>query len=264
VALHIPAGAVLALDFHIINASPNAVSPEVRINLNTVPMSQVTTEAGIYLFYNPFIRVPANGAAKARMSCPVSSAVNLVTMQTHMHARGLGGTATLEDSSGNVIEPMYASQTWTNPPLTQWTAPPKALTVGEQIDYECNYQSTQDTDVMQGLTTKDEMCVLLGSYYPRDDKFSFCSLTGNSNDLSSAATYIGTGTATCAATLTCAAAAKPVSVDQGDSLYGCIVDSCPGAAKPLTAAFDCAAKAGASAGTACMTQFAACEQASCD
>jgi hypothetical protein len=265
VALHVPAGSVLIMDLHVLNASAKPLDTTVLMNLDTIPQSQVKQEAGIYFFYNPFIRVPANAKSSARMSCPVTSDVTLTTAQTHMHKQGLGGVANLEDSTGNVIKQLYTSSVWTDPPVTEWAAPGMALKAGQQIDYQCNYDNPGNTDVMQGLSAaKNEMCVFAGAYYPRDTKFETCSTTGKWNDGDNAGTYIGTGTATCTATLQCLQSAKPMSQDQGDSLYGCVVDSCPKAAKQMTAALDCFGANGASGQTACMSQLAACEAASCN
>jgi hypothetical protein len=56
-------------------------------------MSRPTTrwfcQAGFLLFYDPFIRVPALGSSSARMRCPVPHDVNLVTLTSHMHRRGV-------------------------------------------------------------------------------------------------------------------------------------------------------------------------------
>jgi hypothetical protein len=79
-----------------------------------------------------------------------------------------------------------------------------AIKAGEQIDYECNYQNDGTTTVIQGLSAvTNEMCVFVGAYYPRDEKFETCGTTGQFADQGTAATYIGTGTATCGATLSC-------------------------------------------------------------
>jgi hypothetical protein len=238
VAVRFDPGTVLLMDLHVLNATSQAIATEVRINLWSVPDSQVKTEAGIYFFYNPFIRVPAGGSASARMSCPVTGAVELVNGQTHMHRRGLGGTATLVDGSGSPVQALYESHSWEAVNVQSW-APGLALQQGQSIDYQCNYQSTQTTDVMQGPTTKDEMCVLFGLYYPRDPKFETCSNDGTWHGLSTAATFIGTGTATCADTLQCLASASPPDQDHGDSLYSCMAGSCAKAATQVTAAFDC-------------------------
>jgi hypothetical protein len=267
VALHIPAGSVLVMDLHVLNASAMQLNPTVLINLDTIPQSQVKQEAGIYFFYNPFIRVPAGGApAHARMSCPVTSDVTLTTAQTHMHKWGLGGVSNLEDSSGTLMQQLYVSTVWTDPPVTQW-ASGMALQAGEQIDYECNYVNTGDTDIVQGLSAAtNEMCVFAGAYYPRDTKFETCSTTGNWSDLGNAATYIGTGTTSCEATLQCIPGGEQsYPTDHGDALFGCMVDSCPAVAKELTAAWDCFESSGsANPMTACATQINACVAASCN
>ncbi len=260
VALHIPAGSVLMLDLHVLNVTMAALNPIAVINLDTIPQSQVTQEAGIFLFFDPFIVVPPNATAKAHMSCPVTSNVTLTTLQTHMHKWGLGGTVNLEDSTGAMVKPLYTSSVWTDPPVTQWPVPGMALTAGQQIDYECNYENTGTTQVIQGLSAAtNEMCVLVAAYYPRDTKFETCSTTGSFADASSAATYIGSGTTSCQDSLTCIGGAKS-SAD----FFSCMVNSCPGAAGALTAALSCFNANGNNAQTACVTQEAQCVETTCN
>jgi len=261
VALHIPAGSILIMDLHVLNAQAQALDTTVLMNLLTIPQASVAQEAGIYFFYNPFIRVPADGKASARMSCPITSDVHLTTGQSHMHKQGLGGFANLEDGDGSNAHQIYVSNTWTDPPVSVWQ-PGMAVQAGQQIDYQCNYDNTGNTDVVQGFSAaKNEMCVFAGAYYPRDQKFETCSTTGNWSDLANAATYIGTGTATGASTLQCLSTAPPMSQDQGDGLYGCIVDSCPQIAKPLTSMLDCYSAGGSQ--TTCSTQLSALQAATC-
>ena len=259
VALHIPSGSVLMLDLHVLNTTMTALNPMAAINLDTIPQSQVTQEAGIYFFYNPFIVVPPNASAKAHMSCPVTSNITLTTAQTHMHKWGLGGVANLEDSTGAVMHQLYTSSVWTDPPVTLWSAG-LALQTGQQIDYECNYENTGTTTIIQGFSAAtNEMCVFAGSYYPRDTKFETCSTTGNWGDNSSAATYIGSGMTSCQDSLTCIGSAKSDA-----DFFGCMVNSCPGAAVSLTAALDCFSANGNNAQNACLTQEAQCLETTCN
>jgi hypothetical protein len=259
VALHIPAGSVLMLDLHVLNTTTSPLTPTAVINFDTIPQSQVTEEAGLFFFYNPFIVVPPNAMAEARMSCPVTSNVTLTTAQTHMHKQGLGGVANLLDSTGAMLQQLYTSSVWTDPPVTQWS-PGMALTAGQQIDYHCNYENTGTTTVIQGgSAATNEMCVFTGAYYPRDTKFETCSTTGNINDSSNAATYIGSGTTTCQDSMTCLSAANT-----DEAFFSCMVDSCPGAAVALTAALNCFEANTSNPASACTTQEAACVAASCN
>lgn len=263
VALHIPAGTVLMLDLHVLNASPKPLDTTVLANLLTIPKASVQQEAGVYFFYNPFIRVPASGTSSARMSCPVTSDVKITTMQSHMHKQGLGGTATLEDSTGASLGQLYTSNTWADPPTTVWKSG-KALTPGQQIDYECHYDNQGTTDVVQGFSAaKNEMCVISGAYYPRDTKFETCGASGTFSGESTAATYIGTGTSTCTEMMVCAQNSKPFSQDQGDSFFGCVVDTCPGAAKAMTSFIDCVFANSSNVQAACKNEISACIAQGC-
>jgi hypothetical protein len=264
VALHIASGAVLMMDLHVLNVTNDPLPVTVQMNLDTIPASQVTQEAGIYFFYDPFIAVPAHASSQARMSCPVTSNVTLMTAQTHMHKWGLGGSAKLEDGRGAVLQQLYASSTWSDPPVTEWSDPPMTVQAGQQIDYECNYQNDGATTVIQGLSAKtNEMCVFGGAYYPRDEKFETCGTTGKLADQSTAATYIGSGTATCEATLGCLKSAQQSG--QASAFFGCVVDSCPSVAQPLTKFLDCSLHVpkGGDASTACASQIGACVAATC-
>jgi hypothetical protein len=264
VAIHIPAGSVLMMDLHVLNTTGNALPVTVKMNLDTIPAGQAKQEAGIYFFYNPFIAIPPASTSHARMSCPVTSDLTLTTAQTHMHKWGLGGTANLESSTGALIQKLYTSDTWSDPTVTQWATPPMTLKAGEQIDYECNYQNEGTTTIIQGLSAAtNEMCVFQGAYYPRDEKFETCGASGNFKDLGTSATFIGTGTATCGATLGCIQNAE--SASGPGPFYSCVVDSCPGAAKELTAFIDCVftAPSGSNPTSVCANQIQACLAAGC-
>ena len=264
VALHIPAGSVLMMDLHVLNTTAAALPVTVQMNLDTIPASQATQEAGVYFFYNPFIAIPPASSAHARMSCPVTSAVTLTTQQTHMHKWGLGGTANLETGTGAMVQQLYTSNTWSDPPVTEWSTPAMTLQAGQQIDYACNYQNDGTTTIIQGLSAAtNEMCVLVGAYYPRDQKFETCGTTGQYKDQDTAATFIGTGTATCAATLQCLQSAE--SASSAAPFYTCMVDSCPGAAKQLTDFIHCvfSAPSGSNVTSVCSSQINACIAASC-
>lgn len=226
VAINVPEGAVLLMNTHYLNASQTALQSSSIINLYTIPKEQVQTEGEGILFYNPFIRVPALGQASARMRCPISSDVTLVTAQSHMHRRGVGYVANWIDESGATIEELYKNNQWENVPVKQWS-PGKPLRGGTTLDYHCDYRNQEDRTILQGFSTKDEMCVLLGAYYPKSPDRGFANCSNP--------TWVGSGTKSGTDTLTCLQAAAGAA----DAMYGCIVDSCPTIAASLTAALGC-------------------------
>ena len=234
VALKIEGGAVLLMNTHYLNATAKPVSVEARINLWTIPKEQVTQEAGILFFYDPIIRVAPRSTGYAEMTCPVQADITVVNLQTHMHRRGTGGDAFLLAPGGAPPEKIYESDAWEAVPVKKF-APSMPIKRGSWINYHCNYKNNEDRTVLQGLTTRDEMCMLFGAYYPKDAKTELCSPDGTFANLSRAGTWAGSGgTASCMDSINCLLAAA--STDAG---YQCILGACPKAAKPLNELFKC-------------------------
>lgn len=236
-AVKVPGNAVLLINTHYLNASTQDLNAEARINLYTIPDAQVKQEGGVLFFYNPFIRVPAAGKASARMRCRMNKEITVSNVQSHMHRRGMGYTAQLLDASAKPVETLYTNTDWENVPVKQFD-PGKVVPAGSFLDYQCDYTNTESRTILQGPSTKDEMCMLLGSYYPRNDADAYC--------LDSV--FVGTGSKGCGEQLKCGLdAAKG---QDNDTLFGCVVDSCPGVAEPLTDALKCFLNLG---GGACQT-----------
>jgi hypothetical protein len=217
------------MNTHYLNASPDPIEVEARINLYTIPAEEVEVEASMLFHYNPFIRVPANGASSARMRCTVGQDISVVRLQSHMHRRGVGFQAFLTDGAGEPLQEIYATTQWEQVPARNYD-PPLQVKAGQAIDSRCDYMNPEGRDVAQGLTTQDEMCVLLGPYFPKDPGFDACV---DANGWP-AETWIGTGAATCTATLLCMSQA----MDSSD-FFGCVVDSCPGAAAEVSGVVRC-------------------------
>jgi hypothetical protein len=229
VAVAVEPGAVLLMSTHYLNATPAPLEVDSRINLYTIPKENVVAEAGVLYFDNPIIHVPAHGEATARMRCPVPKDINILSLQSHMHSRGVGFAAQLLGKSGSPAVDLYATETWKEPPVAEWS-PPLAVAAGHAIDYRCDYQSAEPHDVIRGLTEADEMCQLIGPYYPRDTRFEACQ----NEHGEPAATWIGSGSATCGQTLACLLTASPIEEDGGKDAWRCVLKSCPAAAEPVS------------------------------
>ena len=243
VGVKVAPGTVLIMNTHYINASPQPLTTDARINLYTVPIAQIQQEAGVLFFYNPFIKVAPMSTASARMSCPITKDVTLLNAQSHMHRRGVNYVANWNDGTGQKMEELYTNTEWEGVPVKSWKGG-KLLTKGTAIDYRCDYMNPENRTVLQGPTTKDEMCMFVGIYYPRDLGLEYCSLDSSSPQTALAtadlaATYIGSGTKTCLETIQCMAKAEPLEKDKGMDYFGCVVNSCPGAAKEVSNLVHC-------------------------
>ncbi|WP_437687026.1 hypothetical protein [Sorangium sp. So ce176] len=272
VALKVKPGTVLLMNTHYLNSSAETRETDARINLHTIPDEEVTIEAGMLFHYNPFISVPAHGESSARMRCTTDNDISIVRLQSHMHRRGVGYVAHKVDADGTMTE-LYAHDRWEDVP-TQEFEPLLELKAGEALDYRCDFKNTEARDIAQGLTTRDEMCMLIGPYFPRSEAYENCANEQNFF----VPTWFGSGKSTCAEALSCLN-----STANGDeaAAYGCVVNSCESVGPQLSAALTCQINGGygacgeaCSAGdpeacntcivTECAAEMEACEIATCD
>jgi hypothetical protein len=226
VAVKIPPGAVMLMNTHYLNASPTPVSAVARINVYTIPDSQMKQEGGVLFFYNPIISIPAGGTATAHMRCALDSDITVTNIQSHMHRRAVNYEARLIDKAGQLVESLYANTDWENVPVKTF-APGKLVPSGSALDYQCDYKNNEAHDIQQGPSTKDEMCMLIGSYYPRKPGIDGCNRP----------TWYGNGNQSCNASLGCAIGA----LGSGDfsQVIECVSKSCDSVGKELSDALFC-------------------------
>jgi hypothetical protein len=256
-AFKIAPNALLLVNAHYLNASDKALDAEIFINMYTIPPEQVTREAGILFFYNPFISVPAGSAAVAREVCAVNKDITLVNAQSHMHRRGVGYTANLLDATGAQMQEIYTTTTWEHV-IAKEMKPALALSAGQLIDFRCEYMNNEDHRISQGRTTRDEMCMFVGLYYPKDTKTELCGMTDDWSGRYLAANWIGNGTVSGAATAGCLQAATAETAADGD-FDACVVSACPAISTQTSSAARCLATRGlGQCATECGTDRAAC------
>ena len=258
VAFVIPAGTILLMNTHYLNASGQTLQTDARINLYTLASSDVTTEAGILFWYDPIIYVPSQEKRSAREVCPIRSDIQMVNAQSHMHKRGIGYVARELDATGTELGELYRGTEWEQVALTKYQ-PTKALSAGQSVDFQCDYSNTTDHTIIQGLSTADEMCMFIGLYYPKDRQTELCGLNTDWSGAFWGATWIGGGTVDGAGTASCLNSANPQSVDNGASFYACVIDSCPAISVPVSTAARCLATNGLGAcSSACGTDATTC------
>lgn len=229
VGLRVPPNAVLLINAHYINASAERIHPELRINLHSLQQAQLRAEGDLLFFYNPFIKATAGARSRARMRCPIDHDITLTNAQSHMHARGAGYAAMIEGG-----EPFYSGDRWQDVPVLSF-GEGMQVHAGQRLDYYCDYENGGSEDIYQGLRTTDEMCMLIGSYYPAYPSLSTC----DRQDGSPAGEWVGSGSGTCAQTLDCmrnAAAGGELDMRQ---YTACIVASDPAQAAPMSALVRC-------------------------
>jgi hypothetical protein len=256
-ALKVPAHSVLLVQTHYLNASPDELDAQVRLNLwyTTAPATQ---EAGTLFFYDWAIVVPAGETATARMKCVIPEDVNLIFGMSHMHKRGVGYQAAVG------TDVLYETDQWEGIEAERYE-PMRALPAGTVIDYHCDYEGDPTRTIIEGPSADaNEMCMFVASYYPRVDQATeLCAGPGSGP--------VFDGTKTCAETVSCVRGATDEVVREQ-----CLVDTCAASSQPaadlMTCMFYACGEECAELGTACdncvLSQcadpYAGCQQAACE
>lgn len=253
VAVRLPGKTVVLMSVHYLNASSEASVIDARVNLSTIAREDVKMEAGLLYLDNRLLHVPPMGASTARLRCPISNELSIVNLQSHMHARGVSFSAAVNHASGKSSEVVYETQKWLEPPVLSFK-PYLALHAGDVIETRCGYQNHEARLVGYGPNSKDEMCQLIGPYFPRDESFEACARAGGDY----AAEWVGQGLSDGAATRSCFECAPAIGSPE---YVGCVFDACPAIADRVSAVVRCELVRGAGA---CDVEKAALSQADCN
>ena len=270
VGVRIPAGSVLLINTHYINVAESKLKAEVYINLHTIPEDELTEEGGLLFWYNPFLKVPAGGESTMNASCPITADIHVTNLQSHMHRRGVGYRAAVIGSDGERSE-IYSNDAWEEVPVKAFD-PDLAVSAGSRIEWQCAYQNPEAHDVYQGPRSSDEMCMLIGSYYPRTDAIGFCSQRGAA--FLGANWNIGKGSASCADSFNCVVAASSDNGSSGGAVAGmgakaltssiteCLIASDPALVEPISDMLGCLASTPSDGDpfTACANEIKTCSE----
>jgi hypothetical protein len=253
VAVHVPGKTVVAMSVHYLNASSNDVTVDARVNLSTIAREDVKMEAGLLYLDNQLLHVPPMGTSMARMRCPVPKNLFIVNLQSHMHARGTSFSAAVLDEQGESEEIVYETKKWLEPPVSNYE-PYLMLRAGNIIEARCAYENHEARNIGYGPNSSDEMCQLIGPYFPRDEHFEACARAGGDY----AAEWIGQGSSDGVVTRSCLECAQTVASPE---YVACIFDACPAIADRVSAVVRCELARGLGA---CDVEKAALSQANCN
>jgi len=233
IGLPTTASEVLIFQVHYLNASANDLQAQVNVDLTFDPnAADITTQAGMIFFYDPFIDVPAGATATAQMRCLIPSDITLLYASSHYHSRGVGYGAYIDPAVDQLgTTPFYTSDSWSSPENANLTMP---ISGGSRIRFQCDYDNSAGTaDYYAGQSAEtNEMCMFIGVYYPEMGQLSDFCIQGED--------MFGSGTAACGATLTCLqtcggklSLGGGIQANAPDCEQACFVQSCPTASAPL-------------------------------
>jgi hypothetical protein len=202
--------------------------------------------------YNIFVGIRPHSEATARLRCSTDRDITLVNFQSHMHSRGVGYRARIDDG-----EPFYTSTSWDDVPVLDF-GEGKKIPKGSKIDFSCDYKNNEDHVIFQGPSTADEMCMAIGAFYPADTSTAFCGIDGVERSRDIGGEWVGQGKVSCKDTMGCVQQAL-AGDDAFHEMMMCVMDSDGEKSKVLADALRCMLlNQGGDPSTACAPELDVC------
>jgi hypothetical protein len=162
VALPLPAGVSLDCNSHYVNKSNEQIKGEINVNLYTVPLSSVAKVAKVIFLANYNLNLPGNKRTTVTKSFTFDKNVSVFTLSSHTHK--LAEKFVIKVKGGpRDGEVVYTNLSWHHPPAVNLT-PPLLLSAGQGLTSEITYNNTTSATVEFGLTSEDEMGIILGYF----------------------------------------------------------------------------------------------------
>jgi hypothetical protein len=273
VGTRIPDGAVLQLESHWLNTTSKPLTNDLRVNLY-FSKKPIEKEAGALFFYDVNIGIRANEFQRVKMRCQIPEDIEITDVVPHVHliSTAMRAYATPPGVPRNAVTATTSRQFLDTKGfvdlVTRRYDPPFKIHAGEYLDYECDYQNTNNFDVIEGpLKVENEMCLFVAGYYPRIPPIAELCLLPNTGSIQEPG-----GTLTCADALTCesdAGGRKTIagkecwfnicepSQDAANNFQNCVYQNCQHcAAGPSDDCNNCV-------GFLCSVQYAACLASNC-
>jgi hypothetical protein len=167
IALKFKAGAIIRIEAHYINTTPNPIQGQGNVSVDAVQIDSPLTEADLLFYGTTQIDVPAMAQdyALPYNFGHVPSGVNVFGLTSHTHKLGVDFQIEQSDN-GAPGTLLYRNQNnWDNPPLMLFD-PVLSFSANQGLRWSCSYTNPTASDVTFGESANDEMCFLWAYYYP--------------------------------------------------------------------------------------------------
>lgn len=163
VGFQIPANTQYLVQFHLLNATDNAITERSGINLTYAKDPSSLMPAGIFALGTLSLDIPANQSDyTVTAACNADKAFHAFAAFPHMHQLGTKLEFTTNGQMAYKIDPWVFG----NQPMD-----PVSIDVaqGEPLSATCHWNNTTGHDVKFGESTTDEMCFMVLFAYPMTD-----------------------------------------------------------------------------------------------
>lgn len=182
VAGQMPTGQSVMLEYHGLNPFPEPRIAEAVLNVETSPRDEIDEYANGLYGNNAAIELAPGERKVVSKDCYVDTDMSLFVLTSHAHSLLETFEIYTLDTLGHLGERVYLSEDWQTP-LMDIRGLDDAVFVprGGGLQYRCTYYNDTDRTVRYGPESSDEMCQMVGVYFP-DDGFKFCRSTPPRDD----------------------------------------------------------------------------------
>jgi hypothetical protein len=166
-AIRIPKGSVLRMTEHSVNASLGALPGRVDVELDRGRAADLEHVLGLY--YNELVNFDIEPQAHVRLSgsCPVDDGAQLVLLSSHMHRHGEKFLIGLSDNASGATQPLYESDSWSDPLIQRSMTSPIAVPPGSSLEWSCDFLNRDTYALHWGQDAEmQEMCLMVALYWP--------------------------------------------------------------------------------------------------
>lgn len=162
VALPLAANAGLDMNSHYVNGTDAPINGEVYVNLHTTDKAQRLARELLWSD-DSFVLLPYKTTV-VEGYIPADENLDVFMLSSHTHRRGKSFKIYIDGGPRNG-ELVYENSNWHTPPVKAFN-PPLRLNEGEGLRYVSTYYNESEFPVRFGLTSDDEMCIVVGYYAP--------------------------------------------------------------------------------------------------
>lgn len=155
-------GQKLIFDYHYFNPSSAPIQARGAVNFHTVGAEHVKRTAHSFGFYNFAIKTPPHATQSFDASCGFSRDVLVQKLTRHTHQWGRDFDVSFSGGQKN------GEHIWTSPSYeeTEYVfEEPVLMPKGTGFAFTCEFENTTDVPLKFGISAKDEMCILFGTWF---------------------------------------------------------------------------------------------------
>jgi hypothetical protein len=167
---------ILLLNLHYVNGSSRPLRVDGAINLFRARRGSIVHHARGFQLGTFDIDVPAGGDGSAQAQWIAPFPMNVVFLSTHSHKHTTSVDVDVlraGSDTGQVLE----TRDYQHPTMERFSVPMR-LAPGDGFRWTCRYHNDTTAPLTFGITSEDEMCFTIGSFYFDDDATSLPAVPG--------------------------------------------------------------------------------------